>query len=454
MAQPLVITQLADGQYQVTARLGGAEEATVGPLASQEQADLVCDLLTIKAALEDEEPLAALQLRSQAGPPTNVISPQAAELVGSTKWAGLVAELQACAEELQHEDWQDEAALGNGCTAQLLLLLQPAAASVKGGIQEASPLHHAAEGGHIAIMRAILSAMPGAVHLKSHTNCSPLLYAASTAQPAAVRLLLELAPAAAVHASSSTGALPLHMAATADQLGADDAAVEETVWLLLAAAPDSAMAVDFQGETALYWGTAARCQAAVRLLLAAAPAAATVANDSGCLPVHMAAAEGTAAMLQLLLDAAPASITAPASGLEGQQPIHRAASRGNTAAVETLLAARPDLVSEGQLNWPRHLCWRPAPYAGTCFPDFVATRLPLSNVLWVLLPRPCPGLGRVLPTALEHGIGQAQQLVRHLPAADMERLRLAALCLARAQRRTRVHLPPTVTGLILSLFDA
>ncbi len=36
------------------------------------------------------------------------MSPQAAELVGSTKWAGLVAELQACAEELQHEDWQDE----------------------------------------------------------------------------------------------------------------------------------------------------------------------------------------------------------------------------------------------------------------------------------------------------------------------------------------------------------
>jgi hypothetical protein len=48
MAPLCEIAQLEDEQYQVTAWRGHAEEEgfAVEPLASQEQAELVCDLLT------------------------------------------------------------------------------------------------------------------------------------------------------------------------------------------------------------------------------------------------------------------------------------------------------------------------------------------------------------------------------------------------------------------------
>ena len=36
------------------------------------------------------------------------LSPQAAELIGSTDWLGLVAELQACAQLLQDDYWRRE----------------------------------------------------------------------------------------------------------------------------------------------------------------------------------------------------------------------------------------------------------------------------------------------------------------------------------------------------------
>jgi hypothetical protein len=84
-------------------------------------------------------------------------------------------------------------------------------------------------------------------------------------------------------------------------------------------------------------------------------------------------------------------------------------------------------------------------------PDFVAARLPLSVGLWIMLPSPCPGLGHLLPAALACSTEQAYHLVHHLPDADASRLRLGALCLARAQRCTRVHLPPSITGLIIAL---
>jgi hypothetical protein len=88
------------------------------------------------------------------------------------------------------------------------------------------------------------------------------------------------------------------------------------------------------------------------------------------------------------------------------------------------------------------------------FADFVVARLPLSAVEWVLTPRHCPGLGRALPAALAHSASQASSLVRHLPAADVERLHTFALCLARVQRRWDIQLPVAIINLLLSHFDA
>ena len=80
------------------------------------------------------------------------------------------------------------------------------------------------------------------------------------------------------------------------------------------------------------------------------------------------------------------------------------------------------------------------------FADFVELRLPLSEAEWALVPAPCRSLGRALTAALAHSSAQASRLVQRLPPADVERLRTAALCLARAQRRALPFCQPILCG--------
>jgi hypothetical protein len=83
--------------------------------------------------------------------------------------------------------------------------------------------------------------------------------------------------------------------------------------------------------------------------------------------------------------------------------------------------------------------------------DFAAVRLPLTSEEWAALPIACPGLGRALPAAIGHSAEQAKQLVQHLPPADAQRLRTAALSLHRAQKELQRPLPVPVVSNILSL---
>ena len=76
--------------------------------------------------------------------------------------------------------------------------------------------------------------------------------------------------------------------------------------------------------------------------------------------------------------------------------------------------------------------------------------MPLCN-LCVQVPFNLPGLGRALPAALAHSRDQSRQLMRHLPRSDLIRLRMGALCLARAQRRTATALPPPLLQQMLCL---
>ena len=91
----------------------------------------------------------------------------------------------------------------------------------------------------------------------------------------------------------------------------------------------------------------------------------------------------------------------------------------------------------------------------------IAKCFPLSPQKWGLIPLvPIPGLGRVLPAALAASPTVAREVVRRLPPADFDRLRTAALCMARMQRCTEQrreqcwpqYLPRGVVEHILSLF--
>lgn len=79
----------------------------------------------------------------------------------------------------------------------------------------------------------------------------------------------------------------------------------------------------------------------------------------------------------------------------------------------------------------------------------LAARQPLAAAEWALVPAPCPGLAAALPAVQQRSEAEAALLVARLPAADKQRLRTAALCLAHAERHGR--LPPLPTPLVARL---
>lgn len=80
----------------------------------------------------------------------------------------------------------------------------------------------------------------------------------------------------------------------------------------------------------------------------------------------------------------------------------------------------------------------------------MVARQALTPTQWNRLPTPCGGLGSALPAVHKRAEWEAGRLVRHLPSGDRQRLRTAALCLRRVQRRCRVSLPPGVVGSLVA----
>ena len=204
---------------------------------------------------------------------------------------------------------------------------------------------------------------------------------------------------------------------------------------------------------------AAAVTAAVEALVAAG-ADVRSASIAGQEPLHFAVnnsnAQAAAAAARALLQAGKADALAKNS--VGWRPLRDALRYETSEAAEVLLAAMP---TDAALE---DLCAAPTAMACRLLNAFVASRLPLTSAQWALIPAPFPGLGRALPAALAISVGQAHQVVRRLPAADAQRLRTFARCLACLQRRMPAsrlkrhplwpeHLPPGVVQRILSFFD-
>ncbi|KAL4431317.1 hypothetical protein ABPG75_006573 [Micractinium tetrahymenae] len=226
----------------------------------------------------------------------------------------------------------------------------------------------------------------------------PLFEAALAGHPGCVAALLEAGGDPNMATDEMGGMTPLLLAAIA---GSADA-----VAALLAAGADP-LAVSSLGRTALHHACtgplgeqadARDTTDLVQQLLQAAPAAALVKDRDGSTPVELALGQpserGAAAARVLLQQGALPLLAGPLLAL----------LRG---AGDDALPLVPLLVA----------------------------RLALSEEDWAQVPVPCPGLGTALPAVLARSATEAGCLVRHLPAADRERLQTAALCLARVQRR-------------------
>jgi hypothetical protein len=175
---------------------------------------------------------------------------------------------------------------------------------------------------------------------------------------------------------------------------------------------------------------------ACRMLLEAARATALAADANGQLPLHIAAWKGNAQACAVLAEAV--GVAALMHDSEGHLPLQRALmavkERGRPwDAARCLLAHGPAALVLSHLR----MCGASTNHL---FADAIACRPPphhppLSEDEWALLPSPCPGLLRALPTALAHSSSQARQLVRRLPAAERRQLHHVLRCLARLQRR-------------------
>ncbi|KAL4459218.1 hypothetical protein ABPG75_014083 [Micractinium tetrahymenae] len=182
----------------------------MGLVLTEQEADLVCDLLSVKAALDEGQPLGARRLRTLAADGAGPLLPEgvATELL-ALPLAELAQQLHACS---QHDAWrlhrhhnpelavvaepcsrllQGAAALGHRCLVRLLLALTPQVASPDS--QGHSPLHAAARSGQMEVMQLLLSALPGLAAAQPGT-WTPLQSVASGGSTEAVQLLLGAMP--------------------------------------------------------------------------------------------------------------------------------------------------------------------------------------------------------------------------------------------------------------------
>ena len=147
-------------------------------------------------------------------------------------------------------------------------------------------------------------------------------------------------------------------------------------------------------------------------------------------------------MVQL---AAPAA--AAAEDLEGSRPLHHALAQSHNEVARCLLAFGDNAT---ELLYALVEC---GGCPGSMLPLYadVAARLPLTPDDWELVPAGCcQGLGAALPAVLARSPSEAAQLVARLTEGEKERLRTAALCLARAQRTLQLDLPPPLLRRLLA----
>ena len=285
---------------------------------------------------------------------------------------------------------------------------------------------------------------------------------------------------AAIHAALAAGqdvngregfseSTPLNYTAWNREAATAEAAIET----LLAAGAD-VRAKDTFGQEALHSAASnPRAQAAVAAIkaLVAAGADLQTKDRHGWEPLHSAvrnwSAEAAVAAMQALLSAGS---DAWAVVNNGYTPLWLTFGRSaypndlNGQINNGALVASVLLVSGHTDTALEELQYAQLTYAELLLPDFIVDRSPLTaaqwDSVWALLhpADPCPGLGRVLPTALACSEFQAWQVVCRLPPADAQRLRTFLLCLGLLQRRCGtqrrgpVELPPDVVRGILGSF--
>ncbi|KAL4425252.1 hypothetical protein ABPG75_009268 [Micractinium tetrahymenae] len=294
-------------------------------------------------------------------------------------------------------------------------------------------LHAAALEGDLDRLQACLAAgaIPSALvprHVRGRHE-SALHAAAKRGHAACVQQLLRAGTDPNIATDDSV--TPLHQASIHRHLPCVEA---------LLAAGAAAEACGWGRVPPLYIAAAKGDAPSVQALLAAGVSPCPVL-PSGWPPAHVGYRR--AAVLRLLLAAQPEAAAHRTS--DGRTPLAIALSKQRFDSAHCLLTEGSVLPVDEVLA----LLGQQGPEAQPLFAALPA-RQQMTAAEWAHVPAPCAGLAAVLPAVLGRSVEKAALLVRHLPPADSERLRAAALCLARAQQVHGVHLPTPLVWRLLA----
>ena len=201
-----------------------------------------------------------------------------------------------------------------------------------------TPLSRAAEEGHEAVVRLLLSRDDVIADSRDNRGRTPLSWAAERGQEIVVRLLLSRDDVTADFRDTS-GQTPLSWAAEEGH--------EAVVRLLLSRDDVTVDSRDNEGRTSLSWAAEREQETVVRLLLSRDDVTADFRDTSGQTPLSWAAGEGHEAVVRLLLSRDDVAVDSRDN--EGRTPLSWAAERGQEAVVELLLS-RDDVAVDSRDN--------------------------------------------------------------------------------------------------------
>jgi ankyrin repeat protein len=337
----------------------------------------------------------------------------------------------------------------NGNAAVVRLLVDAAPETAKAALPDGrTPLHLAAQQGRADACPVLAAAAPSTPAVADAKGWVPMHYAARGGHADTVRQLIEVARGTALAERPADRVRPLHLAAfSGNAVACRLLAAVDRIALRRAATQKAYRPLHFAAGS----GSAVAC----RVLLEADRAAALDFDAEGRTPLHLAAQEGNAEACAVLAEACEASVMAIEGG--GRLALQLALVAGHAGrqwdAARCLLAHGPVELVLSQLRLPvrmpnatRALTTQHVAVRHALVADLIACRAPsrhpqqphhppLSADAWALVPKPCPGLLRALPTALAHGPSQAQQLVRRLPPTERRHLHTVLWCLHHLQHR-------------------
>jgi ankyrin repeat protein len=189
-----------------------------------------------------------------------------------------------------------------------------------------TPLSHASEQGHTAVVKLLLGTGKVDVDTKDRSGRTPLFMAATGGQAAVIKLLLDTGKVD-VDTKDIRGSTALSNAAH----GGHAAVVK----LLLGTGKVDVDTKDIWGSTALSNAVHGGHAAVVKLLLGTGKVDVDIKDVWGCTPLMLAAEDGHTAVVKLLLDTGKVDVDT--KDVWGCTPLMLAAEDGHTAVVKLLL---------------------------------------------------------------------------------------------------------------------